>query len=213
MYKALIWKEYRETRMSLAMTVVSCSILSWILFATADHGSFHYLYINRFYLGEPLYVIVVLLTLFYAVMTGAEAFSSEHQAKTFDFLVSRAVSREKIWYCKFGFRISTLLPPFAVFFFINKYTLLSERTNFQTQCMILLSTLFIFSACFFFSTIFNRPVKAGVCGLIVFLGYAGLFAYFSESYLIFVITCFILSVLIFFASFIIFTKGKITNAV
>ncbi|MFC1495055.1 ABC transporter permease subunit [Thermodesulfobacteriota bacterium] len=213
MYKALIWKEYRETRLPLALTILSCSILSWILYSTVDQGSFFYLYINRFYLGESFFVIIVLLIIFYAAMTGSEAFASEYQAKTFDYLVSRAVSREKLWICKSCLRISTLLPPFAVFFFINKYTLLSERTNFQTQCMILLSTLFIFSACFFFSTIFNRPVKAGVCGLIVFLGYAGLFAYFSESYLIFVITCFILSVLIFFASFIIFTKGKITNAV
>lgn len=210
MYKALIWKEYRETRLSLAMTVLSCIILSWIIYITNENDSNIYLRFNV--LEQPLFVITVLLISFYTVMTGAEAFASEYQSNTFDFLVSRAVSRKVLWQCKFGFRISTLLLPLVIFFFISRYTI-SEQVNFQHQSMFALSALFLFSASFLFSIIFNSPVKAGASGLVVFLGYVGLFERLSDNYAAFILSCAILTALILTASFFVFTKGKISSPV
>lgn len=212
MYKALIWKEYRETRLPLAMTVLSCIILSWIIYITNENVSDSYVRFNV--LEQSFFTAIVLLISFYAVMSGAEAFASEHQSNTFDFLVSRAVSRKVLWQCKFVFRISTLLLPIVIFLFINRYTI-SAQVNFlfQQQCSFALCTLLIFSASFFFSTIFNRPIKAGATGLIVFVAYAGLFDRLSDSFGAFIISCVILTTLILAASFFIFTRNKLSRAV
>ncbi len=210
MYKALIWKEYRETRLPLAITVLGCIILSWIIYITNEKSSDPYLRFNV--LEQPLFMIIEFLISFYTVMTGAEAFAHEYQLNTFDFLVSRAVSRKVLWQCKFAFRISTLLLPLAIFFFISRYTI-SEQINFQYQSVFALYALFLFSASFLFSTIFNSPVKAGATGMIVFLGYAGLFDRISDNYAAFLISCTVLTALILTASFFIFTRGKLSRAV
>ena len=63
MYKALIWKEYRETRLSLALTVLSCAILSLIIYATNKQNSIT-LFLDFNVLEPPLYFITVVLISF-----------------------------------------------------------------------------------------------------------------------------------------------------
>lgn len=213
MYKSLIWKEYRETRLPLAIIVFSCLIISWINILLRKVGA-PFVGIGEFnnILEMSLYLFIVLFTIIYSIMAGAEAFASEYQAKTFDFLVSRAVSRKVLWCCKLGFRISTLLLPIAIYFLISEILMGPGQEDLQHQYIFAASILFVFSASFFFSTIFNRPVKAGATGLIVYLGYALVFFRFSENYPAFIITCFILAILLLIASFIIFTKGRFSYA-
>jgi hypothetical protein len=214
MYKSLLWKEYRETRLSLAIITFSCVIISWINILLNNVGDSYVAFrapaagiwaLNA--LEFPLYLFIVLLTVIYTIMAGAEAFSSEFQAKTFDFLVSRAVSRKVLWFCKLGFRISTLLFPITIYFFISEFLIGPDPINLMHRYIFAASALYVFSTSFFFSTIFNRPVKAGATGLIVYLGYTLLFFRFSENHPVFIITCLILAILFLIASFFIFTKG------
>jgi ABC-type transport system involved in multi-copper enzyme maturation permease subunit len=212
MYKALIWKEYRETIMPLAATVLGCSILSWIFYLLSDQ-TYYYGTTDSLYLYSLFYVVSASLIALYAIMAGAEAFASEYQTNTFDFLVSRAISRGKLWYCKFVFRVFTLLLSIAVYFLFTLVLMRPREINIEHQCIFVISVLIMFSASFFFSTILNRAVKAGATGLVIYLAYAMLFMHFSDNLLIFIITSVILTALLLTASFFIFTRDKLSRAV
>lgn len=219
MYKVLIWKEYREIRLSLAVITLSCSILALAVIILSNIldsyyvSNLRYAMPNGFDVLIPLtYIFIVSLMVLYTIIVGAEAFASEYQSKTFDFLISRAVSRNVLWYCKLSLRISTLLLPIIYFYLINQFLLMPEQASFQYQCIFAASILFLFSASFFLSSIFNRPVKAGATGVIVYLGYALIFFHFIDNYFVFAITCTIFAILILITSFIVFTKGKFSCA-
>lgn len=215
MFKALLWKEYRETRLSLALTSFGSTAIFWLLFFSEMHSQQMSPQGTLKVTAYPLpgiifnFPIIPLMT-FFIIITGAESFASEYQSKTFDFLVSRAVSREEVWYSKFYLRFSMLFFPILYFIFINCF-LHTKLAGLQYQCMFAGATILLFSICFFFSTIFNRPFIAGVTGIIVFFGYALLFFHFSQNYFIFAIISTIMSILILIASYVIFTKGKISD--
>ena len=213
MYKALIWKEYRETRLSLAAVILSlCTILFLTLFIFKEP---RYSLLITAYLAE----FATLPMMLYTLMAGAEAFASEYQSKTFDFLVSRTITRSRIWLFKLVFRVSTLVIPVIILLFISKPLAgpIYPFSQFQLMLIVTAEILFLFSASFFFSIIFRRPFKAGITASIFCLGFGMLFFYFFEmffdftiveNYLAFAIGCAILSILILGASFVIFTKGK-----
>ncbi len=216
MIKALLWKEYRESRLSLALTSFGSTVIFWLLFFSKMHWQYMSPQGSLEVMILPLpgiisnYPIIPLITVF-TIITGADSFASEYQSKTFDFLVSRAVSRETVWHSKFGLRFSMLFFPIFYFIFINCF-LHTKLAGLQYQGMFIGATILLFSMCFFFSTIFSRPFIAGVTGIIVFLGFAMLFYQFFKNYLAFSICSIILSNLILRASFAIFTKGRFLHA-
>ena len=215
MYKALLWKEYREMCLSLALTALGCTVL---FLAIVIKGILRYSYYES--LGRPapdglaglFNLIIILLLIIYPIITGSESFASEYQTRTYDFLISRAVSLDVLWYCKLASRISTLLFPIVSFILINRY-LHTEEAAPKYQYIFSASVLLLFSTCFFFSTILNSPVKAGITGLIVYFGFTMLFFHFSKNYITFAISSIFLSILILGASFVIFTKSRFSYVV
>lgn len=212
MYKALIWKEYRETRMSQAAVVLCfCAIITLVLIFK-DHR-------YSVLISSGLAELAGLPMMFYTLMAGAETFASEYQLKTFDFLESRTITRSRIWLFKLVLRLSILVIPVIVYLFTIKTatdtaraTLISNPSFVMTSLILLL-----FSTSFFFSTIFNRPFKAGISGSIVCLGFGMPFFYIfedyftftiNETYFAFAIFCIPLSILILIASYVIFTNGR-----
>lgn len=217
MNKALIWKEYRDIRLPLIITVLSCAVLAlFIILVNRQHTHHIFIFFSMSRSSTGIREVLIHFTVFvmciYALLAGAESFASEYQAKTFDFLTSRSVSRDELWRCKFGIRISTLLLPVLYLILADRF-LLRDKLDYQYQCIVVSSILMLFSTGLFFSTIFNRPVKAGITGLTVCIGYTAFFFRFTDSIDLFTITSVLPDIMFLTGSYLIFTKGKFTYPV
>ena len=118
MLKALLWKEWKQTRMvfilmSLTVPVSSLLINNLDLHKVTKTLIFSYLFI--------------LIWVFYSVLMAAIQFANEEETGTMDFLLSRPAHRIKIWLTKILFGIFSLVffGIFSLLFFEIFFILIS----------------------------------------------------------------------------------------
>ena len=108
MIKALLWKEWRESRMYFFMILLIVPVFSLLLNSTdyvkeTKADAFLFLYILTF--------------CFFAVLTAANQFTGEGESGTLDFLLSRPVHRIGIWLFKIIYGTASLIL-FGIFLYI-----------------------------------------------------------------------------------------------
>ncbi|MFC1839141.1 ABC transporter permease [Thermodesulfobacteriota bacterium] len=100
MLKALLWKEWRETRLFFLIMALIIFIFSFLV------KNLDYVKETKAYLTAVLYILT---WVFFSVLTAASQFAGEEESGTVDFLLSRPVHRIKIWFLKTLYGASSLV--------------------------------------------------------------------------------------------------------
>ncbi len=177
MYRALLWKEWRESRFFLFIMATGTFLLSLI---------FRSLELND---NDILAFLYVIIWTFFTVLLAASQFSNEAESGTSDFLLSRPAHWFKIWLIKtlygicallaFGF-ILLLLGSFFIPSLIKSTTILPEfiRTSPSTPPVFFGTILFSIMFCLYFTgCIVSTSIKSSLKGALATLIVSGFFVF------------------------------------
>ncbi len=100
MYKALLWKEWRETRLLIFIMALGAPCFSILLNILEDDGEI---------ISAANLILYGLILVFYSVLIAAVQFAGDEESGTSSFLISRPVHWFKIWLLKVTYGLTTLI--------------------------------------------------------------------------------------------------------
>lgn len=190
MYCALLWKEYRETRL-----IVFSSIVLSVLIA----------FIQKIHIESIEYVAFLLLLIVAgtsAIFLGATAFTVERQQENFSFLFGIPVTKKTIWKMKLLIRTLELFTIVLLLYFVNP-TIRSLVIFPHTPIF----ALTLFTSSFLFSLVFKKATLAGACGLSTYMFFLAIFHSMEYPYTLYG-TCIFASFASIISSFFILIKKE-----
>jgi len=186
MTRALLWKEWRTQRSLVLAGLAIAAVLPLFLMAGALATS------SRYRFGDLVAALPPLLTLFVwpllAAATGANAFAADRSDDSLRFLLSRPVSRGRVWLIKAGSALAAFLAVVAGTMLIGAiYTWLSGGAGLGFSEMIARQLdgriydvltdgaplALLFGCSLYCSSFARRPIAAAAAGVLVAAGMLG----------------------------------------
>jgi ABC-type transport system involved in multi-copper enzyme maturation permease subunit len=193
MLKALLWKEWREQRsIALAGMALAALVPAMIVAIGVSAGSAS----DFLDISDMIpFLSAVLIWPLFAALAGASANAGEAAAGSFFFLLSRPVSRTRVWAVKTAMAAAALIAVVAVSFVITQAIdrwaggpgagfpfssdpVQTNLTDAGVQALAVGTVMISFAGAVFFSTFVARALSAALAGIAL-----ALFAVFAAAWL------------------------------